>query len=512
MNLTPIARPALVALARRSDNWTENGPEIQLLQLRSLLRRAAHTEMGRLYGFSDLARMRDPRAEFARRVPLRSFEDIRRDVMRMIAGQQDILWPGVCRHFAQSSGTSGGKSKYIPITDDSLHRCHYRGAAYSVAHYLRINPRSRMFSGKGLILGGSFANELNLPNPDVKVGDLSATLIDRINPVANMFRIPDRKTALLPDWRQKLPAIVKASVNANVTNISGVPSWFLTLLRNVMAEKGVETISEVWPNLEVFFHGGISFEPYREIYRAITDPEKMHFMETYNASEGFFAVQDRHEPGPLLLLLDNDIYYEFIDVEDPEATPVGIEGLDIGKVYEMVITSSSGLWRYRIGDTVRLESLAPVRIRIAGRTSSFINAFGEELMQDNADRGIAEACQEHDAEVENYTVAPVFASGKRRGRHQWLVEWIREPKDPEAFAISLDNSLRRLNSDYDAKRNNTIFLDPPEIVTIPRGTFDRWLATVGNRKLGGQKKIPRLANDRHVADAVLALASEVKSV
>ncbi len=506
MNFTPLARPAFLSIARRCDSWGEEGSDLQLLQLRSLLKRAQHTEMGRLNGFSDLARMRDPRAEFSRRVAPREYEDIRSDVMRMILGQPDLLWPGVCRYYAQSSGTSGGKSKYVPVTEASLQRCHYRGASYSVAHYLRLNPASRLFSGKGLILGGSFANELRLPSPDIHVGDLSATLIDRVNPIVNRFRIPDRSIALLPDWREKLPALVKASVNANVTNISGVPSWFLTLLREVMAEKGVEKISDVWPNLEVFFHGGISFEPYRDIYTEITDPAKMHFMETYNASEGFFAVQDRPEPGPMLLILDNDIYYEFQDISDPEAETVDIRGLEVGKVYEMIITSSNGLWRYRLGDTVRIESISPVRIRIAGRTKCFINAFGEELMQDNAEHGMAEACAVHNAVVANYTVAPVFASGKKRGRHQWLVEWEKEPADVKAFAQTLDSSLRSVNSDYDAKRANTIFLDPPEILTLPAGTFDRWLSTVGNHKLGGQKKIPRLANDRRIADAILSLA------
>lgn len=270
-----------------SDDWTERGEQLQIKQLRSLLRRGAATVPGRAHDYRELAALSDPREEYARRVPLQEYEDIRRDVMRMIAGERDVLWRGVCRDFAQSSGTSGGVSKYVPVTDESLHRCHYYGAAYSVAYYLRANPASRIFAGKGLILGGSFDNTLGLHDKRVHVGDLSATLINRINPLVNLFRIPDRKTALMSDWSRKLPRLAELSAKAHVTNLSGVPSWFLVLLKQIMKNEGVERISDVWPDLEVFFHGGISFEPYREIYRQITDPRKMHFMESYNASEGF---------------------------------------------------------------------------------------------------------------------------------------------------------------------------------------------------------------------------------
>lgn len=507
MDITPLARIILEGRSRKSDRWAD--PEVaratQEGVLRSLLRRAADTEFGRRNDFRGLLAEKNVAAAYRRKVASCEYEDIRADVMRMINGESDVLWPGRCLNYAQSSGTSGGRSKYIPITDDSLQRCHYRGASYTVAHYLRRNPESHMFAGKGFILGGSFASELKPENPRVRIGDLSATLIDRINPLAGLFRIPSKRIALMPDWEEKLPALVEASASANVTNISGVPSWFLTVIKEVMKKRGIDKISDAWPNLEVFFHGGISFAPYREIYSSITDPKKMHFMENYNASEGFFAAQDRLDEPGMLLVLDNDIFYEFLDVDDPLAEPIGAWEAKEGKVYEMMISSSNGLWRYRLGDTVRVETINPLRISVAGRTKCFINAFGEEVMEENAEHAIAEACRETGAAVRNYTAAPVFADSARRGRHQWLIEWERKPSDIGQFAEILDAALRRVNSDYDAKRSHTIFLDGPEIISVPAGTFDRWLASIGNRKLGGQRKVPRLANDRKIADQLLSL-------
>ncbi len=505
MDLTPIIRPYFIRVAKRTDCWGAAGKDVQLEQLRSLLHRASSSEVGLRYGFREMAAMRNPYGEFSRRVPLCDYEMIRPDVMRMIRGEKDVLWPGVCCNYAQSSGTSGGKSKYIPVTPDNLRRCHYKGAADSVAHYLRSNPSSRLFSGKGMILGGSFANELSLDAGGVKVGDLSATLIDKINPFINLFRVPDKRTALLGDWTVKLPALVAAAKDANVTNMSGVPSWFLTVAKEIVKAKGVDKLSEAWPSLEVFFHGGISFEPYREEYDRLTDSTKMHYVENYNASEGFFAVQNDPADKSMLLTIDNDIFYEFLSVTDGDATPVPIWDLQKGEVYELLISSSNGLWRYHTGDTVRVYETSPVKIRLSGRTKCFINAFGEELMEENAERAIAEVCRQTGASVVNYTAAPVFAEGNHRGRHQWLVEWGRRPDDMHGFAMSLDNELCRLNSDYDAKRSHTIFLDPPEIVDVPPGVFDRWLHSVGNGKLGGQRKVPRLANDRKIADAILRL-------
>lgn len=508
LDLTPIGRIVMRGEARRSDAWGRDGEQIQRRVLSSLVGEGMHTIYGRASGLASLSVDSSLYEQFRDKIPLREYEDIREFVMRMIHGEPDVLWPGVCRNFAQSSGTSGGRSKYIPVTKRNLQLNHYRGAKALVAHYLRSHPESRLFSGKAMILGGSFANQLGLDDTRVKVGDVSATLISRINPVANLFRVPSKEIALIPDWEEKLPRLAAAAMNENVTNISGVPSWFLTVLKEIMRLKGAEKISEVWPNLEVFFHGGISFEPYREEYKSMTDPSKMHFFESYNASEGFFGVQTDDDDSGMLLLIDNDVFYEFIPLGSDEDSIMPIWELQPGRVYELVITSSNGLWRYRLGDTVRVESVNPVRIRIAGRTKSYINAFGEELMEENAERAVGAVSSRMGCAVQNYTVAPVFAKNGRKGRHQWLVEWKTPPADIERFAGELDDELRRVNSDYDAKRSHTIFLDPLEVVTLPEGSFDKWLLHVGSHKLGGQRKVPRLSNDRHVADMILSLAGK----
>lgn len=476
---------------------------LQRAQLDWLLRHGRATRWGEAHGLDGVACYED----FAAAVPAaQPYESYRPWVMRMVEGERDVLWPGVTRRFAQSSGTSDGKSKYIPVTDASLRYNHYRGGSDVVARYLSLYPDSRIFSGKAFILGGSFANELDLRR-GVKVGDLSAHLIECINPLANLVRIPRRSIALMEDWRQKLPALVEASLHADVTNISGVPSWFMTVIKEVIARAGATTIHDVWPRLEVFFHGGIAFGPYREQYARITDASRMRYLETYNASEGFFAIQDSREPGAMLLLVDGGVFYEFI----PVGATAGDAGaivpswlVEPGEVYEMVITSCNGLWRYALGDTVRIETVEPLRISIAGRTKHFINAFGEELMVDNADRAIAAVEHSTGCEVLNYTAAPVYAGDHSRGRHQWLIEFAREPEcGIDRLASLLDSELQSLNSDYQAKRAGGIFLDPLQIVVARRGLFDDWLATTG--KLGGQRKIPRLCNTRRFIDPMLAM-------
>lgn len=505
IDFTPLLRGAFVRRTRRTDSWRDFSDSIQTGVLRSLLSRAASTEYGRSFGFGACAASGYIYRDFSGNVPVVEYEDIRAFVMRMVRGERNVLWPGKCRDFAQSSGTSGGRSKFIPITPDSLSRNHYAGGKDVVAHYLKSVPASRLFSGKSFILGGSFANTLGEELPGVHVGDLSATLIRKINPFANLVRVPDKKTALMPDWETKLPALVRAASHEYVTNISGVPSWFLTVIRKICEARGVERISEVWPGLEVFFHGGISFEPYRHEYESLTDAGKMHFMETYNASEGFFAVQDDLSEHSMLLLIDNDIFYEFLPEGVADAVPLPIWEVEPGKVYELVISSSNGLWRYRIGDTVKITQTNPVKITIAGRTKSFINAFGEELMEDNAERAVASACRKTNASIANYTAAPQYAEGGKKGRHQWFVEWKTAPADVTEFSMILDDELRRLNSDYDAKRSHSIFLDPPEVVSVAPGTFERWLSSAGNHKLGGQRKVPRLSNDRKIAESLLLL-------
>lgn len=515
IDLTGLARGRFVRQGARTDCWSERGKEteLQAVVLRKLLRKAAPTVIGRKYGFDELSRLDDKLMieGFRKRVKLSDYEDIRADVMRMVGGEPDVLWPGRCKRFAQSSGTSGGAAKFIPITDDSLKINHFAGASDVVAFYLRENPASCLFSGKALILGGSFSPDLDASQmgKGVRVGDLSATLIEKINPLVNLMRIPGKNVALMSDWEEKLPRIVDAASRANVTNLSGVPSWFLVLLRRVMAKAGVDNLHDVWPDLEVFFHGGISFAPYREQYKSFTRADKMHFVETYNASEGFFAAQDKLNAmgsdglPPMLLLVDRGIYYEFMPVGGGEV--VGIDGVEPGKVYELIISGCNGLWRYRIGDTVMVRSVDPVRITIAGRTKSFINAFGEEVMEHNADAAIARACAATGSSQANYTAAPVWPENGRRGRHQWLIEWIDAPADMEAFAAALDEALQDVNADYRAKRTGGIFMDDPEVVSARRGLFDDWLSANGNKRLGGQRKVPRLSPTRDIMDSLLKM-------
>lgn len=505
IDFTPIVRNHFCNIARRTAGWKDNSEKIQRDILYHHLKRATSTEIGKRHGFADLIRTTDAYKSFVENVPMVHYEDIRRDVIRMVKGAPDMLWPGVCKNFAQSSGTSGGKSKYLPITDDSLKGNHFRGGEDAVAHYLNNNPGSKMFSGKGFILGGSFSNTLGIIDGNVKVGDLSATLINKITPLAELVRVPDKKTALMADWNKKLPALVEKASKEYVTNISGVPSWFFTVLRKILEHNKVKSLKEVWPGLEVFFHGGISFEPYRDEYEDITKGLNMHYLETYNASEGFFAVQNDPEDKSMLLLIDRDVFYEFIPIDDPSTPPLPLWEVKPGATYEMLITSSNGLWRYRLGDTVRVESINPVKIRIAGRTGAFINAFGEELMEDNAERGIAEACHRHGAHILNYTAAPQYAKGDTKGRHQWLIEWDNPPVNIDVFAHTLDAELRKLNSDYDAKRSGNIFLAPPEIITARRGLFDEWLKSAGTHKLGGQRKVPRLSNNREMLEQLLEM-------
>ena len=499
MNFTPLARALFRRRVSESLSWRGRTQEVQLAQLDYLLRNLRKTRWATDTGLSEARSYDDFRRLLPATVP---YASLRPYVMRMIEGERDILWPGRTRNFAQSSGTSDGKSKYIPVTADSFSRCHYKGGADVVAHYLSLYPDSRLFAGKSFILGGSFANELSLP-PGVKVGDLSANLIENINPIANLTRVPSKRIALLEDWAVKLPALVKAASEENITNISGVPSWFLTVLKQIIKAKGAGTIHDVWPNLEVFFHGGISMAPYREQYSHITAP-RMRYLECYNASEGFFALQNAIDDPAMLMLLDCGTFFEFIrsdeaDSDRPEIIPAW--KVEEGEVYELVITSCNGLWRYPLGDTVRIESADPLKITIAGRTKSYINAFGEELMVHNAEAALSKVCKDLDCEIANYTAAPVYASDHSRGHHEWLIEFNREPSSIDEFARQLDLALQTENSDYEAKRSHGIFLDPLTVVRGRKGVFDKWLASTG--KLGGQRKVPRLSNSRHPIDEIL---------
>lgn len=501
MNFTPIARPFFKSVDAATMKASADIEYAQRKALRKLLDYGKNTEWGVRYGYSDIS---SP-SEYAARVPVSDYEQFRPYVMRMIEGEKNVLCPGVTRRYAQSSGTSGGKSKYIPLPQRSLQKCHYAGSTAVVARYLSLYPDSRIFSGKSLILGGSYANELTLP-PKVKVGDLSASLIDCINLVVNLFRAPDKKTALMSDWSKKLPAIVNATRRANIVSLSGVPSWFLTVLRGVIEAEGAGELHQVWPGLEVFFHGGISFAPYRAQYDAIIDPTRMRYMETYNASEGFFALQAEPGDDGMLLLADVDVYYEFVPLQQLDSDhPAAVPAWEVteGDTYALVITSSNGLWRYIIGDTVKIVSTNPLKIKIAGRTSAYINAFGEELMVCDAEAAMVRACAATGAAVADYTAAPVYTTAAAKGHHQWAVSFNRYPDDGDIgrFAAILDSELCKENSDYEAKRKGGIFLAPLTVTPVSPQAFDQWLLSTG--KLGGQRKIPRLRNDRSIIDKII---------
>ena len=485
---------------RQIERYATDAEEIQRRVLQQLVGKAAQTEWGRNYGYADIHDYSD----FAGKVPVSTYEEAKGFIDRMRHGESDILWKGKVKWYAKSSGTTNDKSKFIPVSRDGLNRIHYAGGRDAVALYLRNNPKSRIFDGRSLILGGSHAPNFNLPGS--LVGDLSAILIENISPLVNLIRVPRKEIALLADFMTKRDRIARESLNRNVTNISGVPSWMLSVLDRVLEISGKSHINDVWPNLEVFFHGGVAFTPYRERYHQIIDSEGMHYMETYNASEGFFGLQDNPADPAMLLMIDYDVFYEFIpleQVDDPDAKAVPLWEVETGKNYAIIISTSCGLWRYQIGDTVKFTSTNPYKFIISGRTKSFINAFGEELMVDNAEKAIAEACRQTGAQVAEYTAAPVFMDVHGKCRHQWVVEFAKRPDDVQKFTDVLDTTLQRINSDYEAKRSNNVTLQKPELVEAKPGLFNEWLASKG--KLGGQHKVPRLSNSRKTIDEVLAL-------
>ena len=483
------------------NSFLNNGEMIQRKLLSSLTTTAQNTEIGRKYGFSEI---KENYRLFAERVPVIDYEGLKPYVERMLAGEQNLIWSSNIEWFAKSSGTTNDKSKYIPVSKEALRDCHYKGGKSSVASYFNLNPKSRLFDGKALILGGS--HEISNFEGGYRCGDLSAILIQNIPQLANYVRVPSKDIALMSEWESKLEKIAATTVNENVTSLSGVPSWFMVLIKKILHDNGKQYLTEIWPNLELFFHGGISFAPYREQYKRLIPSDKMFYIETYNASEGFFAIQNSLDERTMLLLIDLGIFYEFIplseiDSDNPKVLPYW--EVEKGENYALVITTNSGLWRYIIGDTVKVESVNPVKITISGRVKHFINAFGEELMVANADKGLAKACSETGAVISNYTAAPVFMSEGSRGRHQWLIEFDREPSSLEEFANILDASLQDINSDYEAKRYKGIALDRLEVVVARKGLFEDWLRLKG--KLGGQHKVPRLSNERNYIEDMLKL-------
>ena len=495
MSLTSIARNLFASRWRELEKHNNQGEQLQRIVLARLLNKAKDTEYGRKHLFAATKNYDD----FVRNNSVNTYEELKADIDRMRQGDIDVLWPGRVKWYAKSSGTTNDKSKFIPVSPDGLKNLHYKGATDTVALYLRNNPNSRIFDGKGLILGGSHAPNYNLPGS--LVGDLSAILIENINPLVNLVRVPSKKTALLSDFEVKRDRIAREALTKNVTNISGVPSWMLSVLDRVMELSGKQHLEEVWPNLEVFFHGGVAFTPYRQQYERLITSPKMHYMETYNASEGSFGIQDDPADKAMLLMMDYDVFYEFQEMGSETIVPVW--GVEPGKNYAMLITTSCGLWRYKIGDTVRFTQTNPYKFVISGRTKSFINAFGEELIVDNAEQGLQYACHETGAEVLEYTAAPVFMDEHGKCRHQWLIEFNRQPQDVALFARLLDEHLQTVNSDYEAKRYKNITLQPLEIVVARPGLFNDWLKQQG--KLGGQHKVPRLSNSREHIEQLLKL-------
>ena len=500
MNLTTIIRPIFSPRLRDLDRYSTQAQQLQLNVLRKLLSKASDTQWGHQHAYSNTLSYE----QFAHQTPVNTYEDLKGYIDEMRQGKADLLWPGKVKWYAKSSGTTNDKSKFIPVSKDGLHDIHYAGGTDCVTWYLRNNPKSKLFDGKALILGGSHAPNYNQKNS--LVGDLSAILIENINPLVNLVRTPQKKTALLSDFEIKRTRIAQEAIKKNVTNLSGVPSWMMSVLNCVLEISGANNICEVWPNLEVFFHGGVAFSPYREQYQHLIPSEGMHYMETYNASEGFFGLQDDPTDPSMSLMVDYGIFYEFIPmdkIDNERPTVLPLWDVEVGKNYAMVISTTCGLWRYLIGDTIRFTQKNPYKFIITGRTKFFINAFGEELIVDNAEKGLAEACKQTGAQVLEYTAAPVYMDEHGKCRHQWLIEFNKEPEDINAFARVLDQALQKINSDYEAKRYKDITLQPLEIIKARSGVFNDWLKLKG--KLGGQHKIPRLSNKREYIEQILAL-------
>lgn len=474
--------------------------DVQDELLQRLLLTARSTEFGRKYRFDEIVNYDD----FARQIPVHSYERMFPYIERTMKGEQNILWPTEIKWFSKSSGTTNARSKFIPISTESLEECHFKAGKDLYCIYVNSNPETKLFSGRGLALGGSHQlNELD-PTATSHYGDVSAVLMQNLPIWAQMIRTPSLEVALMSNWEEKIEKLARETIKADVTHLAGVPTWTVLLLQRVMQlEK--KPIQEIWPNLEVFFHGAVAFNPYRSLFKALIPSDTMQYWETYNASEGFFGIQDRKNSDEMLLMLDYGIFYEFIpmdemDGENPVAIP--LTEVEVGKNYAMVITTNAGLWRYNIGDTVKFTSISPHRIKISGRTKHFINAFGEEVIIENAEAAVTRACEATGGVITNFTAAPIYLEQNKRGGHEWIIEFHTAPRNLEEFGGILDASLRSINSDYDAKRAHDLALVAPKIHSVPEGTFYQWMKKRG--KLGGQNKVPRLSNSREFVDDILA--------
>lgn len=476
--------------------------EVQEELFRKLIQTGAQTEFGRKYRFNEI----ETYEQYRERVPIHSYEEIFPYVERLLHGEQNILWPTEIKWFSKSSGTTNARSKFIPVSQEALEDCHFKGGKDLLSIYVNNFPNTRLFDGKGLAVGGSHQiNEYDHTSSSF-YGDVSAVILQNLPHWAQIIRTPSLETALMGNWEEKIEKMARETSKVNVTNIAGVPTWTVLLIQRVMELERTNNIMDVWPQLEVFFHGAVSFMPYKSLFKSLIPNENMRYWEIYNASEGFFGIQDMSDRDELLLMLDYGIFYEFIPMDEigkefPKA--VSLDGVELEKNYAMVISTNAGLWRYSIGDTIKFTSTSPYRIKISGRTKHFINAFGEEVIIENAEAAIARACELTGAEIDNFTAAPIYLNEGKKGSHEWIIEFKVSPRNLDEFTIALDKSLREINSDYDAKRSGDLALITPTIHSVRSGTFYNWMKKRG--KLGGQNKVPRLSNTREYVDDILEM-------
>ncbi|MCC6258610.1 MAG: GH3 auxin-responsive promoter family protein [Chitinophagaceae bacterium] len=481
----------------RIQNWTNHPVVAQREVLQHLVTSAQYTAFGKKYKFSRLFSVK----QFKQTVPIHEYKDIQPYIERMMEGEENLLWNTPINWFAKSSGTTSAKSKFIPVSEESLTDNHYKSSKDVLTNYYKNFPGSQLLTGKGLVVGGS--HQLSQVNEMVQYGDLSAVLMQNTPFWGQWLRTPELKIALLDDWEDKIEKLAQSTANENVTSIAGVPTWTLILLKRILEIKQKSTIAEVWPNLELYINGGVSFIPYREQFNKIIG-KPINYLEIYNASEGFFAAQEKPDDDGMLLFTEHGIFYEFMPVEDygkPHPHTVGLKDVELNKNYALVISTTGGLWRYLVGDTIRFTSLNPYKVKVSGRLKHYINAFGEEVIVDNADNAIAIASSQTGAVVSDYTAAPVYFSDTSNGAHEWLIEFEKEPASLDAFSDALDNGLKALNSDYEAKRQKDIALGRPRVRAIPRGGFNQWLHS--KNKMGGQHKVPRLSNNREILEDIL---------
>jgi hypothetical protein len=484
----------------RIDGWKNNPIDAQREVLQDLVTSAQYTEFGRKYNFSKLFNLR----AFKQTIPIQEYEDIKPYIQRIMDGAQNVLWNTPVYWFAKSSGTTSDKSKFIPISEESLQDCHYKAAKDVLTLYYQFNPDSDLLTGKGLVIGGSHA--VNPLNQEAQYGDLSAVLLQNTPFWGHWLRTPDLSIALMDEWESKIEKLAHSTIKENVTSLSGVPTWSLVLFRRILEITGKKSLKEVWPGLELYMHGGVSFIPYKQQFQQLIG-KPIHYLEMYNASEGFFAAQDRPGEEGMLLFVDHGIFMEFMPMEEygqsnPET--IGLQEVELGKNYAMVISTNGGLWRYLLGDTIQFTSLNPFKIKVSGRLKHFINAFGEEVIVDNADKAISIACEKTGAIVSDYTAGPIYFSDAGNGAHEWLIEFEKEPNDMSQFVRELDSALKSINSDYEAKRYKDIALRMPIIKPLKKGLFTSWLKS--KNKLGGQHKVPRLSNDRKYIEEILSLS------